>query len=110
MGVKHTPDIDVIIALNAKDEVGVASQDAAVQPGKAKLVGMPGRSGGGVVADKAGRHLQRVDETDGNVGSRSTSVVVNCRFNISPCRLAWPDRLRAHLRLAGRTRFLRPLK
>lgn len=63
MGVKHTPDIDVIIALNVEDEVGAASQDAAAQPGKAKLVGMQGRSGGGVVADNTVRHLQRVDET-----------------------------------------------
>jgi hypothetical protein len=110
MGVEHTPDIDVIIALNVKDNVGIAPQNAAAQPGKAKLVGMPGRSGGRVVANKAVRYLQRVDETDGNVGSGFTSVVVNCRFNVSPCRLAWPDRLRAHLRLAWRTRFLRPLK
>lgn len=110
MGVEHTPNINVIIALNVEDEVGVAPQDAAAQPGKAKLVGIPGRSPGRTVAYKAVRHLQRVDETDGNVGSGFTSVEVDRRFDVSSCRLAWPDRLRAHLRLAWRTRFLRLLK
>jgi hypothetical protein len=35
MGMEHTPDIDVIISLNVKDEVGIASQHAAAQPWKA---------------------------------------------------------------------------
>ncbi len=32
MGVKHTPDIDVIITLNVEDEVGMAPQDSGAQP------------------------------------------------------------------------------
>ena len=110
MGMEHTPDIDVIIALNVKDDVGIAPQDVAPQPWKAKLVGVPRRSGGRMVTNKAVRRLQSVDEAGGNVGPGFTSVIVNCRFDVSSCRLAWPDGLLAHLRLAWRTRFLRPLK
>jgi hypothetical protein len=108
--MEHTPDIDVSITLNVKDEVGIAFQHAAAQPGKAKLVGIPRRSGGRMVTNEAVCHLQRVDETDGSVGSDFTSVVVNGRFDVSSCRLAWPDGLLAHLRSAWRTRLLRPLK
>ena len=100
MGVKHTPDIDVIIALNVEHDIGIAPQDATAQPGKAKLVGIPRRSGVRMVSNKAVRRLQRVDETSGNVGSGFTSVVVNCCFDVSSCRLAWQDGLLAHLRLA----------
>lgn len=71
MGVEHTPDIDVIISLNVEDEIGIAPQDAAAQPWKAELIGVPKRSGGRVVGDEAVRGLQRVDETCGNVGSAS---------------------------------------
>ena len=110
MGMEHTPHIDVIIALDVKDNVGIAPQDAAAQPRKAKLVGIPRRSGGRMVTNKAVRCLQRVDETGGNIGPGFTSVIVSCRFDVSSCRLAWPDGILAHLRLAWRTRFLRPLK
>ena len=110
MGMEHTPDIDVIIALNVKDDVGIALQDTAAQPGKAKFVGIPERSGGRMVTDKVVRRLQCIDETGGDVGSGFTGVVVNCRFDFSSCRFAWPDGLLAHLRLAWRTRFLRSLK
>jgi hypothetical protein len=57
MGMEHTPDIDVIIALNVKDDVGTAPQDAAAQPRKAKLVGIPRRSGARMVTNKAVRRL-----------------------------------------------------
>ena len=110
MGMEHTPDIDVIVTLNVKDEVGIASQHAAGQPWKAKLIGVPRRSGGRVVGDEAVRDLQRVDETDGNAGSGFPIVVVNCRFDVSSCRFARPNGFLAHLLLAWRTRFLRPLK
>ena len=77
MGMEHTPDIDVSITLNVKDEVGIAFQHAAVQPGKAKLVGIPRRSGGRMVTNEAVCHLLRVDETDGSVGSDFTSTAVS---------------------------------
>ena len=110
MGVEHTPDIDVIITLDVEDEVGKASQDAAAQPWKAKLIGVSRRSGGRMVGDRAVRGLQRVDETEGNVGPSFANVVVNRCFDVSSCRFARPDGLPAHLLLAWRTRFLRPLK
>jgi len=91
MGMEHTPDIDVIISLNVKDEVGIASQHAAAQPWKAKFIGVPRRSGGGMVGDGAVRGLQRVDETDGNVGPGFANIVVYCRFDVSSCRFARPD-------------------
>lgn len=110
MRMEYTPDIDMIIALNVEDDVGMAPQDAAAEPGKAKLVGIPRRSGGRMVPYEAVRRLQCIDETGGNVGPGFTSVIVNRRLDVSSCRLAWPDGLLAHLRLAWRTRFLRPLK
>jgi len=110
MGVEHTPDIDVVIALNVKDEVGVAPQDLAAQPWKAEFIGVSRRPAGRVVSDGAVCRLQRANETDGNVGSGFSNVVVDCRFDVSSCRFTRPDGLRAHLRLAWRTRLLRPLK
>lgn len=110
MGMEHTPDIDVMITLNVEDEVGIVSQDAAAQPRKAKLIGVPRRPGCRVVGNKAIRRLQRIDEANGNVDAGFANVVVNCRFDVSSCRLARPDKFPAHLLLAWRTRFLRPLK
>lgn len=110
MGVEHTPGIDVVITFNVKDEVGIASQDSAAQPWKAELIGVSRRSDGRVVSDGAVRGLQRVNETDGNVRSGFTDVVVDCCFDVSSCQFTRPDRLLAHLLLAWRTRSLRPLK
>ena len=110
MGVEHTPDIDVIITLNVKDEVGIASQDSATQPSKTKLISVSRRSDSRVVSNGVIRGLQGVNETDGNVCSGFTGVVVDCCFDVSSCQFTRPDRLLAHLGLAWRTRFLRPLK
>lgn len=110
MSMEHTPDIDVIIALDIKDEVGKAFQHAATQPRKAKLIAVPRRPGGRLVGDGAVYALQCIDETDGNVGSGFANVVVNCCLDVASRRFARPDRLLSHLVLAWRTRFLRPLK
>jgi hypothetical protein len=108
--MEHTPDIDVIITLNVEDEVGIASHDATAQPWKAKLIGVPRRASGRTVRNRTVRGLQRVNAAEGNVGSGFANVVVDCRFDVLSCRFARPDRLPTHLRLAWRTRFLRPLK
>jgi len=105
MGMEYAPDIDVIITLNVKDEVGIAPQEAAAQPWKAKRIGVPRRSGGRMVGDGSVRGLQRIDEADGNVGPGFASVVVNCRFDVSSCRFAWPDGLPTHLLWLGEPDF-----
>ena len=110
MSVEHTPDINVFVSLDVKDEVGIASQHAAAQTWKTKLIGVPRRAGDRMVGNEAVRGLQRVDETDGNIGSGFANVVVNCRFDVSSRQFARLDGLLAHLLLVWRTRFLRPLK
>ena len=97
--MEDTPDVNVIITLNIKYEVGITSHDVTAQPWKAEYIGVTGRSGGGMVCNGAVRGLQCIDEPDGNVGCSFANVVVNCRFDIPSCCFAWSDGLLAHLRL-----------
>ena len=63
LAMQDAPDVDVIGALNVKDQVWVLRQRPAAQTGKIQLVCVAGRSSSRMTADASVCLFQSVDET-----------------------------------------------
>ncbi len=100
MGMEHAPDVDVIIALDVEDKMGIALQHTASQSGDGKLIGVARRSSDGMKGDRAVCGAQGLDEAESDLCPRFVEVVVDSQLNVPARQFPRQDRLFAHLRLA----------
>ena len=108
--MKHAPDVDVLLALDAEHKVWMSLQTAHLQAGQGELMRTARRSRGRPVRDRFASCLQGIDETRRSVPSGLASVAIEGGRHVATRKRARQDRLLAHPALALRARALSPRK
>src|SRR5262249_8965240 len=80
--VEHSPDVDVVVALDVEHQIGIPLHPAASQPRERELVRVAGRPSGGMLGDAPEGRLQGFDKTQCHVASGFAHVVVYGRLDV----------------------------
>ena len=91
--VQHAPDVDVLVALDVEDQVGVAPKWPESQIGKPELVRIAGRPRRRVPRDMGVGLLELVDEPEGHLRGGFDQVVVDCLLHVPVGELPRDDAL-----------------
>ena len=114
LAVQHAPDINLLWALDVKNEMGIARQWPEAQTGQVQFVGLTWRSGSRMATDVRISLLQGINEAERRLLSTFAEVVGNRIVNVPVGQLTRNDRLGRHPRApslaALRTRSRSPSK
>jgi len=90
--VEHPPDVDVIVLLDVKNQVGVALKRPHAQPRQIQLVGITWRARFWMPANVVVDLLQRLNEAQCHLITRLLEVVIDRVLSILAREFAGDDR------------------
>ncbi len=94
--VEDTPHVDVIVALDVEDQVGMAPHRHASQAGQVQFERVAWRPAGGMAADARERLLERINERERDTLPAFFEVVRHRFIDVAKCEDARDDALRGH--------------